>query len=281
MRPGTRQPAGNGPTSYSTAKERAIAPPTPDRRTRASRGNPRGADRKSSQELRRREIRDHPFAFVPQGKIHAEEMEPGQVPAPHPQESPRTNPRETRVFVEPPAQELTLPGRDQPTHPQGQGDRPGEEGTPAWGARVERARSKSGLQRSTTSGAGSQPQEPLPRQGRARCAEPVVCEDHTQTRADPPRKDELGGNSRQGRKRAEARPTRSRPARRTGRPDLRSDRRKRCSTRDRNSFRTRNDGYGDSSPDPPRSDLASGRTRRETLVEETRERRTAGGQRPQ
>jgi len=205
----------------------------------------------------------------------------GTAPVPYPQESPRTNPRETRVFVEPPAQELTLPGRDQPTHPQGQGDRPGEEGTPAWGARVERARSKSGLQRSTTSGAGSQPQEPLPRQGRARCAEPVVCEDHTQTRADPPRKDELGGNSRHGRKRAEARPTRSRPARRTGRPDLRSDRRKRCSTRDRNSFRTRNDGYGDSSPDPPRSDLASGRTRRETLVEETRERRTAGGQRPQ
>lgn len=53
-----------------------------------------------------------------------------------------------------------------------------------------------------------------------------------------------GGDSRQRPRAAEARPDRSRPARRTGRPGLRSDRRKRCSTRDRNMFRTRKAGTG-------------------------------------
>lgn len=139
MRPGTRQPAGNGPTSYSTAGERAIAHPTPDRRTRASRGDPRGADRKSSQELRRREIRDHPFAFVPQGKIHAEEMEPGQVPAPHPQESPRTNPKGNQKVRGTPRPGACASG-PRPAHPPARAGRPARRGgNPSLG-RTRRAR---------------------------------------------------------------------------------------------------------------------------------------------
>jgi len=231
MRPGTRQPAGNGPTSHSTAKERAIAPPTPDRTTRASRGNPRGADPKDSQEPRRREIRDHFFAFIPQGKNHAEGVEPEQVPAPTPRSHAGRTQGKPRCSWNPPPRSLRSRAEAGPILPARAGrTEPGEEGTPACGARATRARSMISPQRLMTSGAGSQPQEPLLRQGRARCAEPVVCEDHTQTRANPRRKAEPGGDSRPGRKTAEVLPDRPRPARRTGKPDLRSDRRKHCST---------------------------------------------------
>jgi hypothetical protein len=146
MRPGTRQPAGNGQTSHSTAKERAIAPPTPDRTTRASRGNPRGADPKDSQEPRRREIRDHLFAFIPQGKIHAEEVEPEQVPAPTPgvtQDEPQGKPEGS---WNPPPRSLRFRA-EAGSHPPARAGRtePGKEGTPACGARVTRARSMTSL----------------------------------------------------------------------------------------------------------------------------------------
>lgn len=230
MRPGTRQPAGNGPTSHSTAKERAIAPPTPDRTTRASRGNPRGADPKDSQEPRRREIRDHFFAFVPQGKIHAEGVEPEQVPAPTPgvtQDEPQGKPEGS---WNPPPRSLRFRAEAGPYPPARAGrTEPGEEGTPACGARATRARSMSSLKTDDERSGVATPVVPASA-GTTRCAEPVVCEDHTRPRANPRRKAEPGGNSRPGRKTAEALPDRPRPARRTGKPDLRSDRRKRYST---------------------------------------------------
>jgi hypothetical protein len=106
---------------------------------RASRGDPRGADPKDSQEPRRRENRDHPFAFVPQGKNQAEGVEPEQVPAPTPRSHAGRTPRETRAFVESPAQEFALPGRGR-THPPERAGRtaPGKEGPPACGPRNAR-----------------------------------------------------------------------------------------------------------------------------------------------
>jgi hypothetical protein len=104
---------------------------------------------------------------------------------------------ETRRSVEPTAQVLAHQGRGRTDLPAREGRaEPGKEGTPACVARGTRARSMPGLPRPATSGAGSQPQEPLPRQGRTRCAEPVVCEDHTRMRADPRWKVKPGGNSR-------------------------------------------------------------------------------------
>lgn len=52
-------------------------------------------------------LRIHPAREDTRGRSGA-----GTGARPHPQESRRTNPRETEVFVEPPAKEFALPGRD-------------------------------------------------------------------------------------------------------------------------------------------------------------------------
>lgn len=105
MRPGARQPARKGPTSSSTAGGRVIATPTPDRTTRAPRGNPRGADRRDrkvpAEGSPRPPLRSHPARDESSGRDGT-----GTGARRHPQESPRTNRRETRRSWNPPPRSL-------------------------------------------------------------------------------------------------------------------------------------------------------------------------------
>jgi len=208
---------------------------------------------------------------LPQGRRKEEELEPEQVPAPHPQESRRTNPRGNPKVrgTRRPGAHASGPRPDRPAR-KGRKDRAGKGECPslcrpriarpfdAWSPKASDERS--GV--ATPGAPASAGTNEVRRAGGLR---------GPHANASGPAPD--GEASRQllaNRKDAEARPARPRPARRTGKPDLWSDRRTRCATGDPIMH-----------PESTWKDLASNPDRRETLVEETRERRTAGGKRPQ
>lgn len=125
--------------------------PSPEGRPEGS--GPEGLARARTEGNPRPRLRHHPEREEPSGRRGA-----GTGARPHPQESPRTNPKGNQGVRGTPAQERTSRAEARPDLLERAGETgPGDEGTPAWGARGTRARPVPGPQGSATSGAGSQP----------------------------------------------------------------------------------------------------------------------------